>query len=355
MHHRLLLVGLGFAAFVAGCGSESSAVENVSLADGFALEVMVDGLVGPTQFSVDDDHVLVAMINGGENDKQGQVIDIDLESGERVVVVDELDKPTGLALVGDDLWIMERDSLSHLDVRLGEPRVEGRPRVVLRNLPNNGRSEGALTTTPDGQLLFDTSGSKRGAQVVEGSGRLFTLDIANILDTDPSQWSDAPVEIASGFKHAYAHVYDNTGSGTVLWATEMTDGRFDDEPAGDEIVQVVIGADHGWPWCVENNRPVIEFGGTPDECAAAPESLAVFAPGASPTSVVVSPFGANTLLVALWNEDRVVAVDTSSDDPTAFTDVVTGVLGPYHLEVVGDAVIMSELGTGRLLRLTGTN
>ena len=330
------------------CSSEPAVLNDVGVADGLTIEVVVEELDGPTQFVVpNDERLFVAVINGGEDDQQGQVLRIDIASGDRHIVADGLDKPTGLAILGFDLWIMERNQLSLLNVD-GRQLVRRSPRAIVTDLPNNGRSEGTLTRAPDNHLLFNTSGSKRGADVVEGSGRLYLIDAWNILDLNPSEWQDAPVELASGFKHAYAHVYD----GDVLWTTEMTDGRFDGEPAADEVLRVVAHTDHGWPYCVGDNRVVEEFGGTADRCADTPPSLATFAPGATPTSITISPFDDNTLLVALWNEGRIVAIDKTSDDPSDYIDVATGLIGPQHLVATDDAVYVSEFGTGRILRLT---
>ncbi len=360
------------ALTIAGSGCSDSAVapsdpERAAVAadsgPAVTAEIVHDGLVGPTQFVVlDDGTFIVAAINGGENDRRGQIVSIDARSGDTTVLRDGLDKPTGVAVLDGELWVMERDRLTRsplpdinpdgtegaaaVDVE-GEVEVE----VVADDLPSNGRSEGTLTVTPDGSILFDTSGSKRGDAVVDGSGRLFTVD--------PAVRPGSPVELASGFKHAYAHVFDDDG---VLWTTEMTDGSFDGQPGADELVAVRLGADHGWPRCVGDNRPVREFGGDPETCAEAPGSAAVFAPGATPTSVAVSPFEPATLLVALWNEDRIVRVPigrTDDDeaqateaDPTAWTDLVTDVERPQHLVTSGDAVYVTEFGTGRILRLT---
>lgn len=342
-------------AVATACGSNPSTIDvsGVITADGIEVEGVIDNLNGPTQFVIpNDERLWVATINGGENDMEGQVTRVDLVTKQRWVAADGLDKPTGIALLGFELWIMERDQLSHLDVSPTSTLVEPPPRVIVRNLPNNGRSEGTLTRTPDNQLLFNTSGSKRGADVADGSGRLFMLDAQNIFDRDPDDWQGAPIEIASGFKHAYAHAYDEDGD---LWVTEMTDGLFDGEAAADEVVLVKSDTDHGWPRCVGNNRAVVEFGGTEQECANIPTSLATFAPGASPTSVVVSPFEPNTLLVALWNEGRIVAVDMTNPDPTSYSDFAMGLDNPQHLVVFENAVYVSEYTAGRILRLTKTN
>lgn len=66
-------------------------------------------------------------------------------------------------------------------------------------MPNNGRSQGSLTTLADGTLLFDTSGRRRGSGAAENSGTLWALDP---LDPDPGTGYGRAV--IDGMKHAYA-------------------------------------------------------------------------------------------------------------------------------------------------------
>ncbi|MEM9613803.1 MAG: PQQ-dependent sugar dehydrogenase [Actinomycetota bacterium] len=334
-----------------GADAVEAAPVGVVAPDGLRVEVVAEDLPGPTQLvALDEDTVLVAVLNGAENDGTGQVRRIDLATGISEVVRDGLDKPTGIAWFDDELWVMERD-------RLSRGPLGAEATVVAENLPNNGRSQGTLTVTPDGSILFNTSGAKRGAAVTDGSGRLFTVD--------PAVDGATPEELASGFKNAYAHAFDGDGT---LWSTEMSDGSFDGEPAADEVVAVLPGADHGWPFCVGDNRAVAEFGGDDQRCADVPRSQAVFAPGATPTSVTLSPFEPDRLLVALWTQDRIVSVDTTTDATTdtagdtavdtagdavaPVTDLITGLDRPQHLAVAGEALLISEFGTGRLLRVS---
>ncbi|MGI9613368.1 MAG: PQQ-dependent sugar dehydrogenase [Acidimicrobiales bacterium] len=332
-------------AVSAGCSDSADVAEEARASElapeaaEVRVETVHEGLLGPTQLIVlDDKTFIVATINGGENDQLGQVLRIDRPSGTTEVLRENLDKPTGIAVIGDELWVMERDRLTR-----GPLDGDTEPAVVVDDLPNNGRSEGTLTVTPDGLVLFDTSGAKFGGDVVEGSGRLFTVD--------PTERPGTPTELASGFKHAYAHVFDEAG---VLWTTEMTDGSFDGQPAGDEVVAVEAGADHGWPRCVENNRAVVEFGGDDKTCAETPESIAVFGVGATPTSVALSPFEAGVLLVSLWNEGRIVQIDTTSSDASAVGDLLAGLDRPQHLVSTDDALYATEFGSGRILRVTMT-
>lgn len=316
-------------------GDVSAELVGVEAAAGIVVDVVADGLPGPTQFVVaGDDTFVVAVLNGGENDRVGEVWRVDAKSGEFEVLQADLDKPTGVALVNDELWVMERN-------RLTRGPVGGKSVVVVEGLPYNGRSEGTLTLTPAGHILFNTSGALQGGDAVAGSGRLYTVD--------PSEQPGRPAELASGFKHAYGHTFDDADT---LWSTELTDGTYDGQPGADELVAVTAGAHHGWPRCVGDNRPVAEYGGSAEACEAVPASAAVFAAGATPTSVAVSPFDDGVLLVALWNEGRVVGVETAGDEPGAVLDVVTGLAGPQHLVATDDAVYLSEFGTGRLLRIT---
>jgi len=280
-----LLVWLALVA--ASCaGSTAQIAVGVTAPEGFTVELFAEGFVGPTQMAFDSNgNLLVAELDGGENDGTGRVLTVSMADPEnRAVVHQGLDKPTGVAVTGDRLWIMERQRLSYST--LGEDDLA----VFKDNLPSNGRSEGTLTVAPDGALLFNTSGSKRGPNRVDGSGILFRI-------SDPAGQPAEPQVVATGFKHAYAHLFTPDGQ---LWSVEMTDGTFDDVRASDELLAVTPGDDAGWPQCVDNNRPVVEYGGNAQLCAKSPASHALFGVGATPTSLALAPWDTDTIVAALW-------------------------------------------------------
>lgn len=323
-------------------------VAGIDAPDGFEVVEVVTGLDGPTQLThLPDGRLLVAELNGEEGEGTGRVVAIDPGAetlgdagADRVestaILFDGLLTPTGVAVLGDEIWVMERRTLSR------GPIDGGRLTVVADELPFNGRSETTLTATPDGTLLYGTSGSLTDdGRPVEDSGILWELD--------PDSGSTA---IAAGFKNAYAHTVGASGR---LWVTEVSDGRFDGERAPDELVEVVRGVDHGWPRCIGDRVPVLELGADAATCATGPASQALFDPGATPTSVVVAPWDAETLLVALWVEQRVVSVPTTADGrPHPPIDVVTGELRPQHLLVDGDRVLVVDFDGGRILALQPT-
>jgi len=134
------------------CGGGRPIAESVGTPDEFTATIFASGFDGPTQMVIVGDDLLVAELNGRENDGTGRILRLSLEDPqERVVLQSGLDKPTGIAVTGGRLWIMERDRLSVTTLA-----SDARREVVAQDLPNNGRSEGTLTVTPDGQLLYNT-------------------------------------------------------------------------------------------------------------------------------------------------------------------------------------------------------
>lgn len=337
------------ALAVAGCvasGSDTDPLPGIDVADGHTVVEVVVGLRSPTQVTAHPDgRLVVAELNGEENDGTGRVVAVD-PSGrlEPEVLAEDLVKPTGVAVVDGELWIMEERRLSRAPLD-----GSGRPTVVLDSLPFNGRSETTLTATPAGHLLYGTTGALTAGRPVEGSGVLWELDPGAV--DDPS-----PVPLSAGFKNAYGHTFGPDGR---LWVTEVSDGSFDGRSAPDELVEVTAGVDHGWPACIGDREPVAEFGGDDAGCADGPPSRALFDPGATPTSVAVAPWDPDTLVVALWRDRRVVAIPADPTDPgdvpegpAGLTDLLAGEgFRPQHLLTDGDRILVVDLDGGRILAL----
>ncbi len=309
----------------------------ITVPDGFEVSVLADGFEGPTQIADGGDgSLVVAQLNGGESDASGQVLRVPVaDPDERVVLFDNLAKPTGVVQVGDEVWVMEQRRLSRGPTTGGELVVE------QDDLPFNGRSEGTLSVDPDERVLYDTSGSIDGTEAAAGSGALWAIESGG-----------EPQRIASGFKHAYARTYDADGT---LWETELSDGSYDGEPAPDELVAVAEGDDFGWPQCIGDGTPVELYGGTVERCESAPPSHALFEPGATPTSVAVAPWDPDVLLVALWNQGEVVAIDrTATELPVEPTTFLTGIDNPQHLLVLGDRLLLTDFSGGSILEISAT-
>ncbi len=336
---RRLLAGIVVGILVASCGSESDTPTGSTRVDRVRVEVLVSGLDGPTQLSIGDDgRWYVAQLAGDENEGSGQVLRLDPDDldAEPAVLLDGLDKPTGVAVFAGELWVMERRRLSRgpLD---GSERI-----VVFDEMAHNGRSQGALTVDGD-RLLFNTSGSSRtptgpGGDPVTTSGALWAVDAAGSV-----------TPLGHGFKHAYVQAIESDGT---IWTTELADGRHDGQPAVDEVVAVARGADHGWPDCVGDNRPVAERGATEATCADVPASHAVFEPGATPTGLAVAPWDPEQLIVALWVQRRIVAIPTDpAGAPVGVTLLTDDVGRPQHLTPDGARLLVTDHERGQIIAL----
>lgn len=321
------LYGLGFAQ------------SELTLPEDYTASVVAEGLNGPMQMiSGPDERLWVAQLAGSENAGTGQVVALSLETGEREVLLDNLLKPTGITVLEDSLWIASgRDLLraSLTDAGVGEPET------VLRDLPFNGRSNGTLTVTPDGALLFETSGRRAGNQAQEGSGTLWRLE-----PTDPQN----STPLATGLKGAYAHVFDPAGQ---LFATEIGDDPVNGQAPPGELNLILEGGDYGWPQCYGNQEAARNYGGTAAQCAETRSPVALFAPHTTPTSVALSPFEDDTLLVALWGPVNAGVVRVSLDDEKGNVEpFLTGLQNPQHLLVEpGGSLLVSDFSRGIIYRV----
>lgn len=321
----------------------ATTVNGLKIAPGYHLELFAEGFNGPTQMIVGPDGRLwVAQLQGDENAGQGQVVAYDVEHKTQTVLLDGLVKPTGIATLDGYLWLATRRELNRAKI---EPDgTLGAVEPLLTELPFNGRSNGTLTVTPEGLLLYETSGARQGKEAAAGSATLWQLDPATPTEPQP---------VATGLKGAYAHTFDRAGR---LWSTEIGDDLVNGAAPPDELNLVVPGADFGWPQCFGQQEAATNYGGTPAQCRTTRAPVALFAPRATPTSIVASPWASDTLLVALWLQATVaqVTVTAVGDNATARVDpILTGLRNPQHLLLWTDgSVLVSEFATGTIYRIT---
>ena len=234
----------------------------LTLPAGFTAVPLITNLSRPTQFiEGPDGRFWIAQLFAGEGEAQGQVIAVEPDTGEQTVLLSGLNKPTGIAVLDNALWIAEESQL--LRAALDETLLPQQPDVVLTGMVSDGSVTGA---------------------------------------------------------------------------------DFEGQPP-EELNLVVAGADFGWPPCFGNQEPALNRSGTPDICSQTRAPAALFAPQSTPTSVVVSPWDDDVLLVALWLGGEITAVTFTPQGDNAIGTTETFISGfgnPQHLLVLPDGALMAS-------------
>ncbi len=332
-----VVCGLLVAALLASCASDSasrpttasSPPESTNAEGADERTIVVDQLDRPTQIADGPDGLLlVAQLAGSENEENGQILAVDVATGERRVIADGLDKPTGVLWANGTLWVMVRRGLVSAPWN-GSEATAGALTTVLDDLPFNGRSEGTLTALADGTFLYATTGSLTNGAATPGSGTLWAFDPAN-------QSSRA---IATGLKNAYAHVVLDDGR---IVTTEIGDST---DPPVEEINVVdpnQPSPDLGWPSCPGDST-----------CDGVVGPLATFPAASTPTGV--THIG-NDLYVILFVTGQLLRVPlagrTVGSEPVAATELVAGLEGPHTVLARPDGSLwISEHLAGRIIEI----
>ncbi len=297
-------------------------------------DVVIEGLVQPTQFLVlNDGRFLIAQLNGDENASLGQVLLIDPKDQKQRVLIDRLDKPTGLAYVNGVVWVMVKRGLVRALFDETTSTV-GPTEIALADLPYNGRSEGTLTPLPDGRILYETSGDNEAGPITEGSGKLNAYDPV----------SKTSSIVATGLKNAYAHT---VLANNRLLTTEVSAANSNPPPDELNVIDLETSTAgkppyFGWPSC----GPQVPKEGP---CAQVTQPIVTLPDNSTPTGIAVI---GSTAYVALWvsGEVRKIEFDSAKPDTIVAFD---GFENPQHLVAESDTtLLLSEHGTGRILRLS---
>jgi glucose/arabinose dehydrogenase len=291
------------------------------------VEVVADGLNGPTQFVLlDDGRLLVAQLNGDEEDKAGQVVLVDPTTKTTRVLLSGLDKPTGVSSHQGAVWVMVKRGLIRA-IWDGKTDV-GPIETVLKDLPYNGRSEGTLTVLGDERLAYETSGNDESGDVLAGSGRLWAYDTGTKQST----------AIAVGLKNAYAHVLLPDGR---LAVTEIGDNIADAPLEEINVVDLTVKEpSYGWPDCP-----------APKQCPQVVNPLVTFPPKATPGGITLSQDGL-TLYVTLLTTGQLVAVPVGGGAQRVVTE---DLVLPLHVVTGNDGrILVGEHGAGRIVAFSAT-
>jgi glucose/arabinose dehydrogenase len=160
----------------------------------------------------------------------------------RSVLIDGLDAPYGLALVGSELYVANQDALLRFEYQEGQTRITTPGREVTQ-LPSelNHHWTKALTASPDGSMLYVGIGSNSNAGE---RGMMAEQDRAVVWEIDRA--SGRHRQYASGLRNPTALDF-NPATGE-LWAVVNERDEIGSHLVPDYLTSVREGAFYGWPY-----------------------------------------------------------------------------------------------------------
>ncbi len=204
-------------------------------ADGLGLKGWIMGLVMKSAGAATPSANRITLLRDTDGDGVADV---------RSVLLDGLNSPFGMALVGGNLYVANSDAVLRFPYTTGEIRITA-PGVKLVDLPAgpiNHHWTKNLIASPDGAKLYVTVGSnsnvaERGMEIEAGRAAIWQVDIN----------TGAHRIFASGLRNPNGLAWEGTHGG-VLWTVVNERDEIGNDLVPDFLTSVRDGAFYGWPY-----------------------------------------------------------------------------------------------------------
>ncbi len=156
------------------------------------------------------------------------------------VFLEGLRQPFGMALIGDQLYVANTDSVVRFPYRTGDTRITDNGTKLL-DLPVGHHWTRALLANGEGTKLFVTVGSgsnigEKGLEIENGRATILEFDIA----------SGQSRIFASGLRNANGMAIEPTTG--ALWTVVNERDEIGDDVPPDYLTSVKDGGFYGWPY-----------------------------------------------------------------------------------------------------------
>lgn len=243
--------------------------------------------------------------------------DLDLRSESKTDILVGLNKPHGLAINGNYLYVAESNGVSRYlynskDLTVGD-------KEILFSLPDGGRHFTRTIRIHDNKL-YTSVGSSCDVCVEENNLRSSIL--VSELDGSGSR------VFAKGLRNTVFFDFD---SQRKMWGADMGRDMLGDNLPPDEINIIEDGKDYGWPYCYGSQVKDTKFNSDKSVTCEATEPPVYELPAHSaPLGFMFDDFG--NLFVALhgsWNSKvpvgyKVVKLSTFAGGVSGIQDFITG-------------------------------
>jgi glucose/arabinose dehydrogenase len=160
----------------------------------------------------------------------------------KTVFADHLNAPYGLALIGNQLFVANQDSLVRFEYKEGDTHASAAP-VTVTELPSgiNHHWTKALTASADGRHLYVGIGSNSN---ITERGMMAEVDRAQIWQIDAQTGAHRPY--ATGTRNPTALAMQ-PGTGQ-LWAVANERDEIGPDLVPDYLTSIKEGGFYGWPY-----------------------------------------------------------------------------------------------------------
>ncbi|MET0382820.1 MAG: sorbosone dehydrogenase family protein [Burkholderiaceae bacterium] len=161
----------------------------------------------------------------------------------RTVLLDHLNSPFGVALVGNDLYVADTDALVRYPYAAGQTRIDdaGTKLVDLPGGPIDHHWTKSLLASPDGAKLYVGVGSNSN---VAENGMAAEMNRADILEVDRA--SGATRILASGLRNPNSMQWEPQSG--KMWVVVNERDEIGPNLVPDYLTSVRDGAFYGWPY-----------------------------------------------------------------------------------------------------------
>ena len=202
-------------------GSEPSVVE------GYEVKRVADGLGGPTCLVwANDTHLLICDRDGGA------ITELNIQTDERRVLLNGLDRPHGMVLLDTDVVVSEAGKLTSYAIAESGLYVE--PRVLVEGIPVGNHQTNTVDVMPNGTLLWHSGSTCNVCD--ESDARNAALLWVNATTGEHGV-------LASGVRNSFDGVWVE-GHGYFF----TDNGRdWEGDHPDEELNFMIPGAAYGWP------------------------------------------------------------------------------------------------------------
>ena len=218
---------------------------------GFRVTAFATGLASPRElYTLPNGDVLVAESPRGGNPATGQPLRITLlrdadQDGKpevREVFIDNLNRPHGMALIGNRFYVGNTDSVMMFPYQTGQTKITARGEKILDLPVGGGHYTRNLAAKPDGSKLYISVGSR--SNVSENGEDDNDPRRAAILEINPD---GSGMRVFAGGLRNPVGLRFQPGTDT-LWTVVNERDRIGDDLVPDLFTSVKDGAFYGWPY-----------------------------------------------------------------------------------------------------------